>query len=108
VNRGDIVIVAGGVYASKPRPAVILQSDRFDSTASITVGPMTTTDIDAPLFRVAIAANAESGISVDSWVMVDKITTVPRTNVAQSAGRASAAQLAEIERCLAVFLGIAE
>lgn len=108
MNRGDIVIVAGGVYASKPRPAVILQSDRFEMTASVTVGPMTTTDIGAPLFRVAVPADAQSGIALDSWVMVDKVTTVPRANVARSAGRVSPAQLAEIERSLAVFLGIAE
>ena len=28
MRRGDIVTVAGGVYASKPRPALVVQDDR--------------------------------------------------------------------------------
>ncbi|HZD22554.1 MAG TPA: type II toxin-antitoxin system PemK/MazF family toxin, partial [Acidimicrobiia bacterium] len=32
MRRGDIVLVAGGVYASKPGPALIVQDDRFKAT----------------------------------------------------------------------------
>ena len=52
MNRGEIWSVAGGVYASKPRPAVILQDDRFDGTDSVTVCPLTSIDVPAPLLRV--------------------------------------------------------
>lgn len=51
MSRGEIWSVAGGVYASKPRPAVLLQDDRFDATDSVTVCPLTTTDVAAPLLR---------------------------------------------------------
>jgi hypothetical protein len=38
MRRGEIWTVAGGKdYAGKPRPVVILQDDRFDATASITI-----------------------------------------------------------------------
>ena len=35
VGRGDIVLVAGGVDATKPRPAVVIQDDLFSGTDSI-------------------------------------------------------------------------
>jgi mRNA interferase MazF len=54
VRRGDIVTVAGGIYASKPRPALVIQDHRFNATDSVTVCPFTTTVVDAPLLRVAV------------------------------------------------------
>ena len=40
MKRGEIWTVAGGAaYAGKPRPAVIVQDDRFDANDSIVVCP---------------------------------------------------------------------
>ena len=107
MNRGEIWTAAGGVYASKPRPVVVVEDDRFDETASIVVVPMTTHAVEAALTRVPIRADALSGIAQDSYAMVDKITTVRRTSLGVRAGRATAAQMVEVERALLVFLGIA-
>jgi mRNA interferase MazF len=107
VNRGEIWTAAGGVYASKPRPVLIVQDDRFDTTDSVVVVPLTTHIVDAALTHVPIPAGALSGIAQPSYAMVDKITTVRRTNLDTRTGRASAAQVVEIERALLVFLGIA-
>ncbi|HEX7738453.1 MAG TPA: type II toxin-antitoxin system PemK/MazF family toxin [Marmoricola sp.] len=105
MKRGDIVTVAGGVYANKPRPALIVQDDRFDATASLTVCPFTRTDVEAPLLRVPVAASHENGLDQDSFLMVDKITTVRRNNVGAATGRLEATTLVEFERRLLVFLG---
>ena len=105
MRRGDIVTVAGGVYASMPRPAVVVQDDRFDATDSVTVCPFTTTDVDAPLLRVPVAADEVNGLSQDSYLMVDKITTVRRSNASTVLGRLEATTLVEFERRLLVFLG---
>jgi mRNA interferase MazF len=105
MRRGDIVTVAGGVYASKPRPALVVQDDRFDATASVTVCPFTTTEVDAPLLRVPVVANEENGLGQDSYLMVDKITTVRRSNAGTVLGRLEATTLVEFERRLLVFLG---
>lgn len=75
MRRGDIVSVAGGVYASKPRPALVVRDDRFDATESLTVCPFTTTEVNAPLLRVPVAADEQNGLDRDSFVMVDKLTT---------------------------------
>ena len=55
MRRGEIWTVSGEKdYAGKPRPAVILQDDRFDGTASITICAFTTDATEAPLFRLPI------------------------------------------------------
>ena len=108
MNRGEIWSVAGGVYASKPRPAVILQDDRFDGTDSVTVLPLTSTEVSAPLLRVEVAVGKVSGLASPSWVMIDKITTVRRSNVTNQVGRLTSSQLVEIERLVMVFLGLAD
>jgi mRNA interferase MazF len=51
MRRGDVVTVAGRVYASSPRPALIVEDDRFDATNSVTVCPFTSAPVDAPLLR---------------------------------------------------------
>lgn len=105
MRRGDIVTVAGGVYASKPRPALVAQDDRFDATDSLTVCPFTSTKVDAPLLRVPVGADPGNGLEQDCFLMVDKITTVRRSNVHTVLGRLEATALVEFERRLLVFLG---
>jgi mRNA interferase MazF len=105
MRRGDIVTVAGGVYANKPRPALIVQDDRFDATDSLTVCPFTTTEVDAPLLRVPVTADDSNGLDQDSFLMVDKITTVRRSNAHAVLGKLEATTTIELERRLLVFLG---
>jgi len=105
VRRGDIVTVEGGVYAGKPRPALVIQDDRFDATDSVTVCPFTTTVVDAPLLRVAVPADDGNGLDKDSYLMVDKVTTMRHSNVHHVIGRLQSTTLVEFERRLLVFLG---
>lgn len=106
MKRGEIWSVAGGVYASKPRPALIVQDDRFE-TDSVTVCPFTTTVVDAPLLRLSIPADVTSGINQPSFLMIDKLTTVRRSHVGERMGALAPAQLTEFERRMLVFLGVA-
>jgi len=107
VIRGELWTVAGGVYASKPRPALIFQDDAFDGTDAVTVLPLTSNLVDAPLLRVRVVGSDLSGLERDSDVMIDKLTTVRRTNVVSRVGRLSVDQLAEVERAVMAFLGLA-
>jgi mRNA interferase MazF len=109
VRRGDILVVAArGAYTGKPRPVVIVQDDRFDATASVTVCPLTTNPVEAPLTRIAVEPTAATGIDQPSQIMVDKITTMPRANLRGHLGRLSDADLVRLDRALVVFLGLAE
>jgi mRNA interferase MazF len=63
MKRGEIWTVAGSKdYAGKPRPVVILQDDRFDATASITVCAFTTDPTEAPMFRLLIQPTDRNGL----------------------------------------------
>lgn len=106
MKRGDIVTVAGGVYASKPRPALVIQDDLFVGTDSVTVCPVTATEIDAPLLRIPVVADSSNGLSHDCHLMIDKITTVRRTNCHVVLGVLDPAILVSFERRMLVFLGI--
>ncbi len=106
-TRGDIVTAAGGVYASKPRPVVVLQDDLFSALDSVTVCPLTTKKVDAPLLRMPLAADEANGISSPSFVMIDKITTIRRSNVGVVVGHLDPVQMLELERRVLVFMGLA-
>lgn len=107
ISRGEIWSVSGGVYASKPRPALILQSDQFSETSSITVAPFTTDPTDAPLFRLPIPADPENGLRSPCSIMIDKVTTISRNNLGSRIGRLGDDDVVRVNRAVIVFLGIA-
>ncbi len=80
MRRRDIVTVAGGDYASKPRPAVIVQDDRFDATDSATVCLFIPTVIDAPLRRLPVTGDVGNGLDQDSYVLIDSMTRIRCSN----------------------------
>ena len=108
MRRGEIWTAAGGKdYAGKARSVVIVQDDSFDTTASITVCAFTTNAADAPLFRLDIAATEENRLDASCRLMVDKLTTVPRTKLGKRIGRMSDADMLRLNRAIIVFLGMA-
>jgi mRNA interferase MazF len=107
-RRGDLVTIAVSGDFGKPRPALILQADQYAATATVTVLLVSSTLVEAPLLRVTVQPNAENGLRSPSQVMVDKVMTVKREKLGQAFGHIDSAMLLEIERCLAVFLGIAK
>lgn len=106
--RGDLVIIAMQGDFGKPRPALVIQADQFDEHATVTVLPVTSTLVAAPLLRVTVQPSAENGLQMLSQVMVDKAMTVKRRKFGLAFGRVDTNVMVEIERCLAVFLGIAK
>ncbi len=107
MRRGEVWTATGGVYATKPRPVVIVQDDRFDATDSVTVMPMTTTLVEAPLIRILVEPSAANGLEQASHIMIDKITTTRRMKVQAQLGALSREDMVRIERSLLVFLGLA-
>jgi mRNA interferase MazF len=108
MRRGEIWTVAGGKdYAGKPRPAVILQDDRFDATDSLTICAFTTDPTEAPLFRLKVAPNETNGLRTPCRLMVDKITTVPKIKLGDLIGRLDDEDVVRVNRAVLVFLGMA-
>lgn len=106
--RGDLVAIVLSGDFGKPRPALVIQANQFSAHTSVTILPMTSTLVSAPLLRVTVEPNAENGLQKPSQVMVDKAMTVKRDKIGPAFGCIDANTLVEVERCLAVFLGIAK
>ncbi len=107
MKRGEIWTAAGGKdYAGKPRPVVILQDDRFDKTDSITICAFTTDPTDAPLFRLPVEPNESNGLRAVCRLVVDKITTVPKSRMGARVGRLADEDMVRMNRAVVVFLGI--
>jgi mRNA interferase MazF len=108
VKRGEIWTVAGGQeYAGKPRPAVIIQDDAFDATASVTICAFTTDPTEAPIFRLLVEPSKGNGLRAESRLMVDKLTTVPKVKMGSRVGRLTDSDLLRLNRAVVVFLGLA-
>jgi len=107
MKRGEVWTIAGEGYAGKNRPAVIVQDDRFDATASITICAFTTDLTDAPLFRLPVAPSERNGLRSASRLMVDKITTVSKSKLGKLIGRLDQEDLVRLDRAIMVFLGVA-
>jgi mRNA interferase MazF len=106
VNRGDLVVVALQGDYGKPRPALVVQSDFFAQHASVTIAPVTSTIVDAPLFRVTIEPTVGNGLRAISQIMVDKVTTVRRERIAQVIGRLEEDAKLRVNRALILWFGM--
>jgi mRNA interferase MazF len=108
MKRGEVWTVSGGApYAGKPRPAVIVQEDRFEATNSITLCAFTTDPTEAPLLRLPVEPTDRNGLSVVSRLMIDKITTVPKARLGKRIGKLHDEDIVRLNRALTVFLGLA-
>jgi len=108
MRRGEIWTISGGpAYAGKPRPAVIVQDDHFDATASVTVCAFTTDPTEAALFRLLVEPTERNGLRAPSSLMVDQLTTVPKAKVGSQIGRLDDQEMVRLNRAIVVFLGLA-
>lgn len=108
MKRGTIVVVAArGAYTGKPRPALVVQSDLFNPThASITICPITSDCVDAPLFRFTLPPGSRTGLKTVSQVMIDKIVSVPRSSISEEIGECDAREVEGVEDGLRRWLAL--
>lgn len=108
MKRGEIwTAAAGSGYVGKPRPVVIIQDDRFDATGSVTVCAFTMDPTEAPLIRLRVEPDDISALSQPCSLMVDKITTVPRSKLGSRVGRLGDEDMIRLGRAVLVFFGLA-
>jgi len=106
--RGDFVTMALAGDFGKPRPALVIQADLFSEQETVTVLLVSSTLVNAPLFRVTVQPNTENGLQKSSQVMVDKAMTIKKEKLGPAFGRIDEDVMVQVERCLAMFLGIAK
>lgn len=107
VMRGDIVLVVASGDYGKPRPAVVVQSDLFNTThASLTVCPVTSLLVDAPLFRIPLKPSTANGLVQPSQVMVDKVQTLRRERIRERIGAAGRIPMQSVDAALRLWLKV--
>lgn len=108
MRRAEIwTAAAGSGYTGKARPVVIIQDDRFDATDSVTVCAFTTDPTEAPLIRLPVEPDDRNGLRVPCSLMVDKITTVPRSKLGERVGGLTDEDMVRLGRAIVVFFGLA-
>lgn len=107
MRRGDFVTVAIQGEFGKPMPALVVQANQFDGLATLTVLPVTSTIVDAPLLRITVEPDERNRLARRSQVMIDKIITVRRDKVGPAFGAVGDELMLAVNRALLVFLGIA-
>jgi mRNA interferase MazF len=108
VKRGDIITVATPGDYGKPRPAIVIQSDWLKATDSVLVALLTSSIVDAPLYRLQLEPTETNGLKVTSQVMVDKIIAMPRAKCGRAVGRIDEAGLIALNHMLSVVIGLAD
>jgi mRNA interferase MazF len=107
LKRGDVVVCALSGDYGKPRPAVVVQSDLFNSThASITICPITSHIVAAPLFRLEVASTQENGLKQESQIMVDKLTTLHKDKIQQKIGMISYDLQLELNKAIKLWMSV--
>jgi mRNA interferase MazF len=108
VRRSEVWTAAAGTgYTGKPRPVVIIQDNRFDATDSVTVCAFTTDPTEAPLIRLPVVPDEHNGLREPSSLMIDKITTIPRSKLGERIGRLADQDMLRLGRAVVVFFGLA-
>jgi mRNA interferase MazF len=109
MKRGDVIKVALQGDYGKPRPAVVIRSDRFNDThASFLVCPMTSTLQDFPVFRVRVAPTPANGLRQASDIVADQIYTIRSEKAGEVLGRLDAAVMSDLDQAIAIFTGLAD
>ncbi|MDR2956801.1 MAG: type II toxin-antitoxin system PemK/MazF family toxin [Coriobacteriales bacterium] len=106
MNRGELWIGAETGYASKPRPALIIQSDRYSDDESVVTCLVTSyaTDSTGNDYRVDLPKDEQNDLKVDSFVMLDKIVAIPRQKLVKHIGSLNSEKMEEVYTRLVDFL----
>jgi mRNA interferase MazF len=109
LKRGDIVTVALSGDLGKPRPALIIETDKLAPSDHVLVCPGTTFILPESINRRKLVQPDQSnGLRQPTQFQLDKISVTRRAKCGQVIGRLDAATMAEINYLLSVIVGIAE
>ncbi len=83
-----VTVASPGAYSGKPRPAVVVQADRWlQAHPSLTLCPLTSALVEAPLVRLPVQPTPRNGLQKSSQLMVDKLLMVPISSLGAVLGQ---------------------
>ena len=107
VKRGGLVTEALQSEHGTPRPALVIQYDHCPHTATTTVIQVTSKNVDAPLIRLPVEPTTKNGLRASSQIMIDKTMTLRTDKLGKTFGQLDDTSMIEVNRALALFLGLA-
>ena len=99
-------MAAGGDYANKPRPCLVIQSDLLFTTDSVIVCLITSDMSRLTSYRMSIEPNNENGLRLLSNLMADKVIAVPRLKLVTLIGKLSIPEMSEVDKLLTFIMNI--
>jgi mRNA interferase MazF len=105
-KRGEIWSVLWTGLASKPRPALVIQSEKFRTTDTDILALITSQENDSEYLRVPIKANDENGLQNDSFICLDKLMAIPIDKLGKKFGVASDEIMDKVNERLIKILGL--
>ncbi len=107
LKRGSVVTYSGGSYG-KPQPAVVVQNDlALAEPASVTLCPMTTFVVDeAEDFRIPVEADARNGLQQRSFIMSDKLITLPINKIGPLIGQLDQSSMKRLAVALRFWIDV--
>ena len=108
MKRGDVVTVAlGSGFGGKPRPALVVQADAFDTPDTLVMTLFTSDFAEGYPVRPRYEPTVENGLRETSELMVDIIVTARRSKIGRVIGRLGRDDMARADRALLALLGLA-
>lgn len=101
--RGEIWTISAGGTLSKPRPAVIVQSDALATDDTILVCPLTSFDADD---GDAIAPTTANGLARSSKPMAHRAAAIKRERLGQLVGKLSEGEMEIVSESLRRAFGL--
>jgi mRNA interferase MazF len=88
---------------------LIVQDRAFTERDSVTMCMSSSDPTDLPVFRISVepTPEPENGLRTTSRLMVDTVTTVPRSTLGHCIGALADGNRLRLNRSLLVFLGLA-
>jgi mRNA-degrading endonuclease toxin of MazEF toxin-antitoxin module len=81
---GEILLVSGGAYTSKPRPVLVFQNAGSYTGESLIVIPFTTARNEEIKTRIALSPTEQNGLDRECFLEVDKLSAI---NIAHIGGK---------------------
>jgi len=106
IKRGEIWSVLWTGLAKKPRPALVIQSEKFRTTDTDILALITSQENSSEYLRIPIKADDENGLRSDSFICLDKLMAIPISNLGEKYGVASAEIMHEVNVHLIKILGL--
>jgi mRNA interferase MazF len=106
IKRGEIWSVLWTGLASKPRPALVVQSEKFRTTDTDILALITSQENDSEYLRIPIKADDKNGLKNDSFICLDKLMAIPIGKIGEKFGVVSSEVMREVDEHLIKILGL--